>query len=76
MQIVNDSISFNSFEGSGPRQDSELHWGLYLVDSLADRWGTERDPETMVWFELDSRSGGRAPLASTGHALAASVATQ
>jgi hypothetical protein len=24
MQIVNDSISFNSFEGSGPRQDSKI----------------------------------------------------
>jgi len=23
MQIVNDSISFNSFEGSGPRQDTK-----------------------------------------------------
>jgi hypothetical protein len=24
MQIVNDSISFNSFEGSGPRSDTKL----------------------------------------------------
>ena len=61
---------------SGPRQDSELHWGLYLVDSLADRWGTERDPETMVWFELDGRSEERAPLKPATHALAGSVATR
>jgi anti-sigma regulatory factor (Ser/Thr protein kinase) len=26
-------------------------WGLMLVESIADRWGVERDPTT-VWFEL------------------------
>jgi anti-sigma regulatory factor (Ser/Thr protein kinase) len=28
-------------------------WGLYLVRELSDRWGVERDHETLVWFELD-----------------------
>lgn len=28
-------------------------WGLCLVDSLADRWGVDRDHETAVWFEYD-----------------------
>lgn len=30
--------------------------GLYLVDTIADRWGAEPAPqhdESMVWFELD-----------------------
>jgi anti-sigma regulatory factor (Ser/Thr protein kinase) len=27
-------------------------WGLYLVEQLADRWGVERGPPAMVWFEL------------------------
>ena len=29
-------------------------WGLYLVATLADRWGAESDEKaTRVWFELD-----------------------
>ena len=31
-------------------------WGLYLVDTLSDRWGVDgddRDGPTRVWFELD-----------------------
>jgi len=31
-------------------------WGLYLVDTLSDRWGVDKDPAsglTRVWFELD-----------------------
>jgi anti-sigma regulatory factor (Ser/Thr protein kinase) len=31
-------------------------FGLLFVDSLADRWGSERGPGgTTVWFELDQR---------------------
>ncbi len=47
-------------EGSGfdpaPRgQDTPLdsHWGLHLVETLADRWGVVAEPQTVVWFELD-----------------------
>jgi anti-sigma regulatory factor (Ser/Thr protein kinase) len=29
-------------------------WGLYIVESLSDRWGAERrDGRTIVWFEID-----------------------
>lgn len=28
-------------------------WGLYLVATLADRWGVENAGGTQVWFELD-----------------------
>jgi len=28
-------------------------WGLFLVERLADRWGTDGDGATTVWFELD-----------------------
>jgi len=34
----------------GPLRESG--WGLVMVDRLASRWGTERDP-SRVWFELD-----------------------
>ena len=27
-------------------------WGLMLVERLADSWGIEREPSTMVWFEI------------------------
>ena len=32
-------------------------WGLYLVSTLADRWGVERGDVTTVWFELDRPPG-------------------
>jgi anti-sigma regulatory factor (Ser/Thr protein kinase) len=28
-------------------------WGLFLVETLADRWGAESRGGTHVWFELD-----------------------
>jgi anti-sigma regulatory factor (Ser/Thr protein kinase) len=37
----------------GFQEDGESGWGLYLVGSLADRWGVVRDENrTRVWFEL------------------------
>ena len=31
----------------------DSHWGLHLVEELADRWGVATEPEVKVWFELD-----------------------
>ena len=31
----------------------ESQWGLHLLQRMADRWGVEADPHTLVWFELD-----------------------
>jgi signal transduction histidine kinase len=28
-------------------------FGLFLVDRIADRWGTDGEGATTVWFELD-----------------------
>lgn len=33
-------------------EERTSHWGLFLVDKLADRWGVVNDGETRVWFEL------------------------
>jgi signal transduction histidine kinase len=30
-----------------------LHFGLQLVDQMADRWGLSLDGEKAVWFEVD-----------------------
>ena len=40
----------------GPRvqqQPTDGHWGLQLVDKLADRWAVQTDGGTAVWFEID-----------------------
>ena len=38
------------------RDAGEGGFGLLFVNSLADRWGSERSPiGTTVWFELDLR---------------------
>ena len=46
------------FELQGRADDSGTvdGWGLYLVATLADRWGVQRDSSetaNSVWFELD-----------------------
>jgi anti-sigma regulatory factor (Ser/Thr protein kinase) len=54
----------------GPSADMGSGWGLYLVDRIADRWGTRpTDPGTCVWFEIDlappvdpAGTGGPAPV--------------
>jgi LytS/YehU family sensor histidine kinase len=36
----------------GEDADQASGWGLHLLDSLSDRWGTERNGRMRVWFEL------------------------
>jgi hypothetical protein len=42
------------FAPTGRNQDLDEPggWGLVLVESIAKRWGVERDGRTSVWFEL------------------------
>jgi hypothetical protein len=28
-------------------------WGLFIVDTVSDRWGVIRGPIKEVWFEID-----------------------
>jgi anti-sigma regulatory factor (Ser/Thr protein kinase) len=45
-------------QASGAVPELDDHgYGLLLVERLADRWGIERRPETMVWAEIPF--GGR-----------------
>jgi anti-sigma regulatory factor (Ser/Thr protein kinase) len=37
----------------------EARWGLHLLRRMADRWGVQASPHTLVWFELD-RAGSTA----------------
>src|SRR5215210_158281 len=34
------------------RPDEPGGWGLYVVDSLADRWGVDASAGTCVWLEM------------------------
>jgi anti-sigma regulatory factor (Ser/Thr protein kinase) len=36
-----------------PSSDQMSGWGLFLVGSLANRWGYYRNATTAVWFEID-----------------------
>lgn len=47
--------SGGGFDPEPPPEDPHraAGWGLFLVDTLADRWGVERGGGTRVWFELD-----------------------
>lgn len=43
-------------EGRAEHPETVEGWGLYLVATLADRWGVERNEAgnaNVVWFELD-----------------------
>jgi len=44
------------FEVTAPADDPlrASGWGLVLVEELADRWGVDRAPTTLVWFEMDA----------------------
>jgi anti-sigma regulatory factor (Ser/Thr protein kinase) len=47
-------------QGRAENPETVEGWGLYLVATLADRWGVERDGEgtaNVVWFELDRAPG-------------------
>src|SRR3954451_25383851 len=41
------------FVPSPRTEDSPLesHWGLHLIEEMADRWEADADPTTVVWFE-------------------------
>jgi anti-sigma regulatory factor (Ser/Thr protein kinase) len=51
------------FEPAVRTEESPLdsHWGLHLVEELADRWEVADSPQTLVWFELD-RAAAAGPV--------------
>jgi len=52
-----------------PDAPLDSHWGLHLVDQLADSWGVVTEPQTLVWFELGKRSNGRCDPPSDSRAV-------
>ncbi|MCW2882711.1 MAG: putative anti-sigma regulatory factor, serine/threonine protein kinase [Sphaerisporangium sp.] len=48
-----------------PQEDETSGRGLMLVNSLAAKWGFQRDPAgTVVWFELSVVDGEESPMTS------------
>ncbi len=45
----------SGFDPEPPPEDPyrAAGWGLFLVDTIADRWGVDHGRGTLVWFELD-----------------------
>ncbi len=52
---VSDPGSGFTFEGQADDPETVEGWGLYLVATLADRWGVDNEGAdgATVWFELD-----------------------
>ena len=55
LEIADEGPGFEPTPDPG-RPDRPGGWGLFLVDSLADRWGVEASPRTRVWLEMSPRS--------------------
>ena len=51
LEIVDDGPGFYPDARRG-RADEPGGWGLFLVDSLADRWGVDGSEGTRVWLEM------------------------
>jgi anti-sigma regulatory factor (Ser/Thr protein kinase) len=41
------------FEPGTPTEGDERGWGLFIVDQLSSRWGTQPGEQTVMWFEVD-----------------------
>jgi anti-sigma regulatory factor (Ser/Thr protein kinase) len=59
LEVADEGPGFEPVPTRG-RPDRPGGWGLYLVDSLADRWGVEESPTTRVWLELSPRPSAAA----------------
>jgi len=57
VEVADHGKGFEQDAVAAPTDPSDVNgWGLYLVDTLSDRWGVDQDPgggPTRVWFELD-----------------------
>jgi anti-sigma regulatory factor (Ser/Thr protein kinase) len=51
------SVRDSGSKGQPVRREPDLEhgggFGLFLVESMAARWGAENDPGLVVWFEID-----------------------
>jgi anti-sigma regulatory factor (Ser/Thr protein kinase) len=54
---VRVSVTDSGSNGDPVPRDPDLEhgggFGLFLVETMASRWGAERDPDLVVWFEIE-----------------------
>jgi len=53
IEVVDHGHGFTPAPRSGTREEPG-GYGLFLVGTLADRWGVDTDEATTVWFELET----------------------
>jgi anti-sigma regulatory factor (Ser/Thr protein kinase) len=53
VEVRDSGTGFDPERLAGPSSDRGGGWGLHIVDSLAHRWGVDRDEQTVVWVEID-----------------------
>jgi anti-sigma regulatory factor (Ser/Thr protein kinase) len=46
------------FKPGAPTEGDERGWGLFIVDQLSTRWGTEPGERTIMWFEMERADRG------------------
>jgi anti-sigma regulatory factor (Ser/Thr protein kinase) len=52
VEVTDPGDGFYSRPPQTPDPERTSGWGLFLVDRIADRWGTSGDAANTVWFEL------------------------
>ena len=57
LEVVDDGPGFAPDATPGPVEEPG-GWGLYMVDSLADRWGVDATEGTRVWLEMTPAATG------------------
>jgi serine/threonine-protein kinase RsbW len=57
-----------NFEPGTPTTGDQRGWGLFIVDQLSTRWGTQPGERTIMWFEM-AREEGAEPAEGTNPAI-------
>lgn len=53
-----------NFRPGKPTEGDERGWGLFIVDQLSSRWGTDSEADrTVMWFEVARGGPDGAPVA-------------
>ena len=63
------------FQPGAPTEGDERGWGLFIVDQLSTRWGTQPGKRTIMWFEMvleeaelpERSTGGQSEPSERGH---------
>jgi anti-sigma regulatory factor (Ser/Thr protein kinase) len=55
----------DGFQPGEPTAGNDRGWGLFIVDRLASRWGSEpSEGRTLIWFEIDRAETGASGAAA------------